>query len=354
MSTTLITYLNYMSTWDSETEANIQKIIDEQQLFAGLGDFSSDAAIDAEFDVLTGLATTVRDETIAADAMQIAADAAAIAAIWSFGISMAAFVALEAGETIDRKLISDKSKELNDKLKTVDTDISAKINKNVNDYITQYKANNNLIASKAPSGLDTRTCRAILMQFMAQVDRDNVGKLNVAAFRKYAESARILYNSPEINQVYDALDKLNLSAKSDADVTQFLTFLKGLKIDTTVSTVLSIVRTVSIATMAYKLNISNKKIAACAKEAGLEAPEVESSAFAMMDAVGKFITVVAVAMSVVDTVLNIIDIVDVVEQTNEMCNKLNGSIKESYKEYFNGIKTSSKEYKAAIAAAAKS
>lgn len=265
----MITYLNYMSTWDSESDDNINRVITEQELFASLGDFSSDAAVDAEFNVLTGLATQLRDQTIAADATQIAADAAAVAAIWTFGLGMAAFAALETAEAIEKKFISDKSKELNSKLATVDTDISAKINQNVDLYVIQYKANNDLIVSKAPKGLDTRECRSILMQFTAQVHKNN-GTLDVAGFRKYAESARILYNSTEINDVYDALDKLNLSAKSDADVQQFMGFIKGLNFDTTT---MAIVRNVSISIMAYKLRIANKTIAENAKAAGLEVEE---------------------------------------------------------------------------------
>jgi hypothetical protein len=349
MSTDLMTYLNYMSTWDSETDDNINKVIKEHQLFTSLDNFSADAAIDAEFDLLTGLATAVRDNTIAADAIQIAADAAAVGAIWSFGLGMLAFAALEATEAIERKVISDKSKELNEKLKTVDTDISAKISPKVNDYITQYKANNNLIASKAPSGLDTTKCRSILMQFMAKVERKHQ-TLDTDTFKKYAESARILFKSDEVQAVYDALDELNLSDRSDADVQKFLSFLKGLQFD---STALTIIRSVSIIIMAYKLNIANSTIKDCAKAAGLEVSEVESSAFGMMDAVGKFTAVVAIAMAVVDTVLNVIDIIDVVEQTKEMCTKLDGSIKQSYKDYFDGIKTAAKQYNDAMAESAK-
>lgn len=345
MSTDLLTYLNYMSTWDSQTDDNIQKLIDEQQLFVELGDFSPDSAIDGEFDTLTSLAKEVRDTTIAADAIQIAADAAAVASIWSFGLGMAAFVALEAAKAIDEKVISNKSTELNNKLKTVDTDISAKINDHVHLYIVQYKANNDLIASNSPKGLDTRTCRSLLMQFMAQVHKAT-GKLDATVFKKYAESARILYNSTEINDVYNALDTLNFSEKSDADIQQFLSFIKGLNYP---STQLSIIRNFSIAIMYYKLGIANKTIQENAKAAGFEVEEVESSTFGMLDSVGKFVAVVAVVMSVVDTVLEIIDIVDVVEQCKKMCDELDGSIKESYKAYFNGIKTASINYNKAIA-----
>ncbi|KAJ5681610.1 uncharacterized protein N7477_001550 [Penicillium maclennaniae] len=346
MSTSLITYLNYMSTWDSESDGNIDKVIDEHNLFVNLGDFDSDTAVNNEFTALVDLAMTVRDETIAADAIQISADAAAVASIWSFGLGMAAFAALEATHAIMEKIISDKSTELNNKLTTADTDISSHINDNVNLYVVSYKANNTLIASKAPAGLDTRTCRSLLMQFMAEVQKRNNGNLTTGLFKQYAESARILYNSPEINNVYDAFDTLNLSGKTDQDIQQFMSAINGFTgFDTTA---ISLVRGAAVVLMFYKLRIASSTIEANAREAGFEVAEVETSTFGMLDAFGKFVAVVAVVMSVVDTVLEILDIVDVVEQCKTMCDKLNGPIKASYIDYFNGIKEASKQYKAAI------
>ncbi|CAM1510733.1 Fc.00g082460.m01.CDS01 [Cosmosporella sp. VM-42] len=101
--------------------------------------------------------------------------------------------------------------------------------------------------------------------------------------------------------------------------------------------------------MATKLNIANNTIEENAKAAGFEVAEVESSAFGMLDAVGKFVTVVAVAMSVVDVVLQIIDIVDLLKQTTQLLDQLNGSIRDNYKTYFNSIKDAAKKYNAAIA-----
>lgn len=320
MSTDMITYLNYMPTWDSETDENIQRIINKQELFASVGDFNSDSAVDAEFDVLTDMAKTLRNETIAADATQIAADGATVAAIWTFGLGMAAFAALETAETIKKTVISDKSKELNNKLATINADISTKINQQVNIYVIQYKVNNNLITSKAPKGLDARRYCSILMQFTAYIYKYN-GTFNIPGFKKYTESARILYNSNEINNIYNALDKLNLSAKSANNITQILGYIKGLNFS---STAISIVRNISITIMAYKLNITNKTIAKYAKAAGLEVAEVESSAFGIIDAVGKFTAVVAVVISVVDTVLEVLDIIDVVEQTKKYATSSTG------------------------------
>ena len=342
-STDLITYLNYISTWETESDANIDALIAEQSLFVNLGDFDSDSAVNSEFSTIYDLACEVRNLTVAADATQIAADAAAVAAIWSFGLGMAAFAALEATEVIEQKVISSKSTQLNKKLTTADTDISVLINPRVSDYVAKYKQNNNLIASKAPAGLDTRTCRGLLLQFLAQVQRNTT--LDAASFRTYAESARLLYNSPEIEKVYNALDTLNLSQKTDADVKKFMDVLVGLPYP---KTQLAIVRGFCIAIMFYKLKIANATIKAQAEAAGLPVEEVEASAFATLDAVGKFITVVAVVMSVVDVVFEILDIIDVVEQCDKMCEQLNGPIKDSYTSYFNGIKTAAQQYKAAI------
>lgn len=344
MSTTLATYLNYMENWADESDDNINLLIQEQTLFAAVGSFDSDDAVDSVFDAIISDAKTVRDETIAADAIQIAADAAAIAAIYSFGLGMAAFAALEGTKMLDEKIISDKSKDLNDKLTSADLDISAKISDQVKAYIVAYKANNNLIVSKAPTGLDVRHCRAILMQFMAAVHKAN-GTLDADAFRTYADSARVLYKSPQIDAVYAALDTLNRSKKTEDDIKQYMNTIVGLNFH---STTLTIVTNVSVGFMFYKLRIANAQIKSAAEDAGIPTEEVDSSAFGMLDAVGKFVAVVAVIMSVVDAVLDIIDIVDVVEQCKTMCDQLNGPIKQNYKDYFNGIRDASTKYNAAM------
>lgn len=345
MSTDLITYLNYMSGWTGAADKDIQSMLDEHSLFLSLGNFNSDTAIDTEFKTLVGLATTVRDETIAADAIQIAADAAAVAAIWSFGLGMAAFVTLEVTNAIMHGVISSKSKELNDKLKTVDTDIAALIDANVSKYVTSYKANNNIVAAKAAKGMDGQTCRSILLQFMAQIEAKG-SKLDVATFKTYANSARTLYESKEINDVYDALDKLNMSAKSEDDITKCIDSIKGFEYGGSIA--LTIVRYVSIGIMANRMNVAIKKLAQYNELNELLGFEKETSVFKMMDCWGKFFAGIAVVASVADAILEIIDIVEVVDQAKKMVDDLNGKIKTSYKDYFDGIKQAAKLYGEAI------
>jgi hypothetical protein len=342
-STDLITYLNYISTWETESDENIDALISEHNLFLKLDDFDSDSAVNKEFTTLLESARDVRDRTIATNSTQIAADAAAIASIWTFGLGMAAFAALEAAEIIEQKVTSSKSKKLSKKLETIDVDISSKINNNVESYIDKYKQNNNLIVSQAPKGLDVRTCRSLLLQFIAEVQKATI--LDASNFRKYAESARILYNSSEVQGVYDALDTLNLSNKTDADVKKFMDVLSGLKYPTTE---LSIISNACILIASQKLKIANSTLIRQAEIAGLPLERVEAEAFEAIGAVSKFATAVVFVMSVVDIYFNILSIIDVVKQCKEMCNKLDGPIKESYRSYFNGIRTSAQQYKKAI------
>lgn len=346
-STDLITYLNYVSTWETESDANLDSLILEQNLFIKLNDFDASTAIDQEFKTLVDLAKDIRDMTVAEDAIKMSADAAAIASLWSFGLGMAAFAALEAAAAVDQAIISSKSKELNKKLTTVDLDIASKIDDNVNSYVKKYKENNNLIISKAPKGLDTKQCRSILMQFMTEVHRRSK-KLDAVTMRKYAESARILYHSDEINKIYDALDELNLSDKKDTDVKKFMKVLKGFKIPQGAVLAKEIITGVSIAILAYKMKIAKETIKKTAEAEDIPVEEVETNAFEAMDAVGKVTGVVVVLMSVIDIVLDILDIVDIVKQTSKMCDKLDGEIKENYKSYFNGIKEASIQYNKAI------
>lgn len=342
-----------MGSWtnsDAESVKNIQSIIDEHTLFKKCQSFNYTTAVKDEFDTLTGLARTVEQETVLADSMQIAADVAAVAAIWSFGFGMAAFAALEVDETIARAVASKHSKELNKKLKTADDDISKNISTDVASYVTLYKANNTIIANNASKGMDQRECRSVLFQFMAEIERRG-DEITVATFQKDANSASVLYNSTELDQVYAALDGLNLSEKkSDADIKKFMDTLKGVTIAN--KSALSTIRNLSYGIMFYKLNLATTKIKTLAEEAELPVEEVDANAFEVMDATGKFVAGIAIVMSVWDIVNSILDIVDVVAQSNKMCTALEGTIQKSYLDYFKGIQDSSNAYNAAIAKAA--
>ncbi|KAK6206274.1 hypothetical protein QIS74_13693 [Colletotrichum tabaci] len=348
MSTDLTTFLNYMSGWTGASDEDIKSMIKEHDLFVALGDFNSDAAVDKEFTTLENMARDVRDTTIAADAVQIAADAAAVAAIWTFGLGMAAFAVLQTSALITRGQISNKSKALNEKMTTVDTDVATLINDpNISGYIAAYKANNSIVAAKAAKGMDGQTCRSILLQFMAQIEASG-HKLDAQIFKQYANSARMLYNSKEINDVYDALDKLNMSGKSDEDVKKFMNTIKGFHIPGEAELAMQLARFGSLVIVAKKMGIARGRLADINELNELLGFEKETGVFKLMDAWGKFFAGIAIIVSVADAVLQILDIVDVVEQTKKMVDELESNIKPNYKSFFNGIKEAAKNYKQAI------
>lgn len=340
----MISYVLYVQTWDSASDKDIDAIISEHDKFVKLGDYDSDKSVRNEIKTLHNLACDVRDRTIAKDAVQIEADVAAVASIWSFGVGMAAYAVLEAMVLISSKVISSKSAKLSAKMETIDMDIADAISPNVSAYVKMYKQNNNLIASKAAVGTDVESSRSNLMQFLGQVERKET--LTAAAFRENASSARFLYNSDQINDVYDALDTLNFSAKTDDDVKECMNVLVGLKYP---KGVLSMVQNTAIGIMVYKLKVATTTINAMAEQVGLPIEEVDATAFEVMDAVGGAAAMVAVAMSVVDIIFDILDIMTVVEQCKTMCDSIDGPIKQRYLDFFNGMKEASQAYNKAIA-----
>jgi hypothetical protein len=344
MSSDALSYLLYMQTWDDETDENINAIICEHKYFLMMDGIDASQAVEKEFKILYDQACTVRDEVIAADSVQIAADAAAIASVISFGLGMAAFTALEAAELGLRIEEAKEAKALNEKFTSIDNDIAEDVGPDATTYIDKFKENNNLIASKAAKGTDVRHCRANLMQFLAEVEKRET--LTADSFRKYAHAARKLYEGEEINKIYDALDKLNFSDKTDNDVKDLMDVLADLKV---VPFELSLVTGISVAIMFNKLNVAQKTIKSMAKEAGVPVEEVGVSAFNTMDAVGKFVTGAAVLMSLVDVFLQVLDIVDAVEKYKSVCDQIENKYKPGYLAYWTGLPEASKLYKKAIA-----
>ncbi|XP_066923895.1 uncharacterized protein [Clytia hemisphaerica] len=326
-TTSLLAYLNFISNWEHAVDGDVQQLIEEQKLFKELGDYQSDTAVDHVIDHIIHLAKKVRDETISADAVQISADAAAVSSFWSFGMSMAAFASLEATEAGLRADISKKSKELNKKLESCDTDIGSSINQKVHHYIAKYKANNSLITAYDVKGFSLRECRSDLMQFMAEVDTTfkHKGGLTVNNFKQMAASARKAFNAKQIEEVTKAIDKLHLSTKSINNVQDFINILAGFQIND--QHAVQIVQGFSLALAASsKIKVAKTTLQECAKTADIPVAEVSSEAFEMMDACGKFAAGVVIIISVVDAVFNVLDIKDVAKQYKHLVDELNHNI----------------------------
>lgn len=349
MSSDWTAYNVFMANWDQASDDDINAMIEELKYFKQCSTFEFTDAANTEFDTLVNLAKEVRDLQITADSLQIAADAAAAAAFWSFGFSMAAFAVAEAGKISADKYCAEDSKELNEKLATIDDDIATKIGKEtpIYNYIKKFKANNSDVIPKyIPYTMAKGEARSILLQFFCLMELKKVD-LNPQNFRMYAHSSRVLWNSNIKDKIMDALDKLNLSPQTESDIKDCFNALKDLEKDFEPQTI-SVFRGVSIGMMYYKLGIANKEIANAAKAAGFEVEEVESSAFGMMDVYGKVAAVAGIALSIVDVIFSVWDIVNAVEQCNTMVDTLEKKIKPQYISYFQGIKDSAAGYVKAV------
>ena len=150
-------------------------------------------------------------------------------------MGMAPFIIAEAGAIAASKAAASEQAKLTDKMKSADVDIANMIgsDSNVAKWIKKYKKNNDMIASYCGKDQPTKEARNILFQFMAAIEARGV-ELTFETFHLYAESCRILWDSDTKDKVSDALDKLNLSARSKQDVADCLKtlgFYTKLKID---------------------------------------------------------------------------------------------------------------------------
>ena len=338
--------MNYMGNWTEAADENVDEVVKEFHLFKKLGEFDASAAVEQEFGTLVDLAKEVSRLTVAADVERIAADGAAVGAIFSFGLGMAAFLALEAAAAIQDAVASKKAGDLNAKLKTADDDIAKLVNPTVTAYVKAYKDNNDTIKSQAPKGFGTQQCRSILYEFMALIEAD--GKpLDTFHFKKYANSAKRFYNSEEIQEAYDALDNLNLSDGSKDDIIEAMGKLKVLSSMSGPKTAApdGFLEGISLGIFRNRLKLAKKTVEAAAEEAEFGEFTIRSpGAFEALDALGKFALGVAVLVAVVDTVFEILDIVDIVKQTDELLTALRGKFKQFYLEYFKGMSDASQQY----------
>ncbi|KAF6818828.1 hypothetical protein CMUS01_11840 [Colletotrichum musicola] len=136
-------------------------------------------------------------------------------------------------------------------------------------------------------------------------------ELDVATFREYANSARLLFNSQEIKAVYDALDKLNLSKRSDDDLTQFNDFMKSFTLAS--KTTKAMVTFAAMFSMTSTMNIAAGRLAASVQTSEIVAAGREPSVFEMLGGFSEFLMGVSRVAAVVDAVLDVMDIVDVVK-----------------------------------------
>ena len=343
MSTDLITYLNFIAGLENATDSQLQDIIDERAQFILLGNSdmmtSIDSSIDSVFDNIDSLAKQLEEEQIAEESVKLAEDAAAVAAVWSFGLSMAAFAALTVVDIALQLEIKEKEGDLNTALSNADQDIADKVGGSCSQYITLTKKNNDFISANSPAGLTPQTARSYLYNYMDYISRN--GGVSLDNFKKYIEVARLTKDDANINSIYDILDEFSLS--NDKGGEQIQKALKDMG-ETGINTeYLQFARGFTYGVWIYKMRVSSKAINSAAEEAGIPPEEVEGSVLENMDVMGKAMAAFTIVMSVVDAALNVYNIVETVKRY-EANVKVFADARGQYKEFYQSLYDASVEY----------
>lgn len=352
MSADMMTYLNYLVNLESATDDQLNDLINERAQFILLGKSdmmtSCDAAVDKVFDVLVSVSKKLEEEQIAQESVKLAEDAAAVAAIWSFGLSMAAFAALAITDAALGASIKSAEKDLNEKMARADTDISSQMGGACNAYITLYKANTAFIKVN-DTGITAQTARSYVYNFMDHISKH--GGLGLDNFKKYLHVARVTKDDPNINKIYDALDEFTLSGDHGENGIKKALKEIGSSGLNEATDALPMIRGFTFAIWGFKMKVSAAKIKAAAGELGAkEVPpdEVETSAFENMDAVGKVMAGITIALSVADAALQVYAIVETVERYNKTTSMLKDS-RGSYKAFYKNLHDASASYTASDA-----
>ena len=343
MSTDLITYLNFISGLETAKDQQIQDIIDERAAFIKLGQSDMmahcDASVDSVFDKIDTLAKQLEEEQIADESVALAEDAAAVAAIFSFGISMAAYAALAITDMALKAAIKEKENDLNNHLKSADQDIADKVGGPCAQYTTLTKKNNNYIAASSPKGLTPQTARSYLYNFMDYISRN--GGVTVKNFRKYIEVARLTKDDANISKIYDILDEFTLSG--DHGKEKIKEALKKMKATGMNPEYAHMAVGFTFVIWICKMKIAPRAINEAAPEAEVPAEEAEVGVLEDMEVIDVAMAAFTIVVSLVDAFLNVYMIVKTIKRYKENC-KVLANAREQYKEFYKNLHDASVKY----------
>ena len=342
MSTDLMTYLQFIAGLETAKDQQLQDIIDERAQFILLGKSDMmahcEASVDSVFDKIDTLAKQLLEEEIAEESVELAEDAAAVAAIWSFGIGMAAYVALKVTDMALKACIKKKEVDLNKHLASADQDIADKMGGCCAKYIDLTKRNNSYIAASSPKGLMPHTARSYLYKFIDYVSRN--GGVGLANFRKYIEVARLTKDDANISKIYKILDDFPLSGDhGEEKIKEALKKMKATGINTQyLKMVMSFVFFIWMGKMKVSAHVTNRT----AIEA--EVPEeAEVGVLENMDTLEIAMNAFTILKSVVDAFLNVYNIVKTVERYKENI-KVFAEARGQYKEFYKHLYDASVKY----------
>ena len=276
MSTDLNTYLNFIAGLEFATDDQIMDFIKERTKFIGLGKSDmmthSESAINGVFDKINSLAKQLEEEEISDESVKVAEDAAAVAAIWSFGLSMAAFAALVVTDAALGAAIKAKEEDLHNHLNSADQDIANQMGVMVSEYVDLFKKNNNYIKASSPKDLTPQTARSYLYNYMDFLSLNAYGGVTVANFRTYCEVARLTKDDANIEKIYNILNEFSSSNKGPEEIKNALTKFNSSGL---IEPYLQVVRNFTYVIWINKIKVSPKDLSTAAEECGIPPEDVE-------------------------------------------------------------------------------
>ncbi len=340
-------YLNYIFTWEHESDEHINSIISELNYLLDISKyhFEPDDAIEQKFNELTLLLFEVEKTVVRQTIIQYLANESAIARLLGFGLGMANLLHGEMEYTLSAWSISEEMEIFIKKLETIDFKIAEDMGETVKNYMVTYKRNNQTIAEKGSLRINTSECRVYLLQFMFEV-YSKKGELDVATFRKWAHSARLVYDSKEVKDIKDALNNVSKSKDPESAMQSLSKFIASNDDQTSTSLVVGL----AFLTMSYDHKIETNQIKSVAVENGIPSEYLNTNAFATRETVEKLIDNLIVTRKIVDQVLTMCEIRRVVDQISAWDNALLGGIhfQNNYKQYFHNLNHASTSFNVAM------
>ena len=342
MSAEAKAYLYYILSLKSASDQQLQDFIDEREQFILLGSSEvmtkTNNAVDTVFDKIDQLAKQLEEEQIADQSVQLAEDAAAVAAIFSFGFGMAAMAALTVTDLALQAAISDKEDDLYNHLNSADQDIGDAVGDPCAKYTTLVKSNNNYVKASAPTGVTPQLARSFVYNFIEYISSN--GGATVDNFRKYIEVADMTESDPNIDKTYAVLDEFALSDDKGADA--IADAYTNLQLPLNDTKALHLIRGV-FTTICVGMKIAAWKIRKGAAKAGIPPEEYSPQTLEALNLMSKAVGVFSIMISVADAFLNVYNIINTVERYEKNV-EVFAKARQDYKDFYQQLYDASVEY----------
>jgi len=343
----------FMAAWaneDANTDNDILAMIEEHTLFKKCADFEFEEAVNQVFNNLDFMAEQVEEEQIAAAGASIAADACALAAVFSFGMSMGPFLVLEGSALAFTAIAASEQARLTTAMQSADADIADKIgsDSDVATWIKLYKVNNKLNSNLTRLFDDKphKEARKIIFECMAGIEARGE-ELTLDSFRYHAEWCKLLWKNPHKDIVTNAYNKLESSSRSSQDVEDCLKALQNYGFTFLERATQPTFFSMTIYFLTKDFNVTEDAIRICVDKGMLPESVLYDSILEAGKLVGRGSTRVLAGISgifsVLDMFFEVYEIVEAVKQANKIKASIS-HMRKGYHDYFKNIKDGALEY----------